>query len=150
MEDNKRNIFKIILIVLLVVLIIGMAVIAYFYLDSQKDSEMEAAIKEKEAQHTMSLEEFVVNLKPNDNKRFLKANMSLMFEGKGKDKAEFLEANIDLIRDEVIAILREKTAEDFLEVENTKALKEEIVEKLNESLGARVIEDVYFTDLVVQ
>lgn len=150
MEDNKRNVFKIILIVLLVVLIAGMAIIGYFYLDSQKDSEMEAAIKEKEAQHTMPLEEFVVNLKPNDHKRFLKANMSLMFESKGKEKGEFLEENIDLIRDEVIAILREKTAEDFLEVENTKALKEEIVEKLNTSLGANIIKDVYFTDLVVQ
>lgn len=150
MEDNRRNIFKIILIVLLVVLIAGMAVIAYFYLDSQKDSQMQAAIKEKEAQHTMALEEFVVNLKPNNHKRFLKANISLMYEGKAKEKAEFLEENIDLIRDEVIAILREKTAEDFLEVENTKTLKEEIVKKLNTSLGAEIIKDIYFTDLVVQ
>lgn len=150
MDDNKNNVFKIILIVLLVILLIGMAVIGYFFLSSREESEMEIAMKEKQEEQTLVLEEFVVNLKPNDKRRYLKATISLMFRDKKNDKAQFLEANKDQVRDEIISILREKTPDDFFEVETTNNLKEQIVDSINASLGAEVIEDIYFVDLVVQ
>ena len=69
---------------------------------------------------------------------------------KDKKHTELMESNLNKIRDIVLNDLREKTSEQILEVKNTPKLKEDLLKKLNDSLGEEVIQDIYFTNLIVQ
>ena len=148
MEKEKKSKSKLVIIILLVVIVVIVAVAAFFMISGKSFGEMKEGMKAKD-EYTVPLEEFVTNLKNEDKgKNYLKIQVALMY--KDKKNTETINANISKIRDIVLNDLREKTSTEILEVENTPQLKEKMLEKLNESLGKKVIEEIYFTNLIVQ
>lgn len=147
-ENKKKSRSKLIIIILLVVIAVGIAITAYFMISGKSLKEIKELGK-SEDEYTISLDEFITNLKNEDRgKNYLKIQVALMY--KDKKHTDLLEANLNKIRDIVLNDLREKTSEYILEVKNTPKLKEDLLEKLNDSLGEEVIEDIYFTNLIVQ
>lgn len=147
-ENGKKSKSKILIIVLLIVILIGIAGGAFFIVTDKTTSDIKEIFQSKD-EYTISLDEFVTNLQTQENsKNYLKIEVSLMY--KDKKNTEIIESNISKIRDIVLNDLREKTPEEVLEVDKTPELKDALLEKLNASLGEDIIEEVYFTNLIVQ
>ena len=95
---------------------------------------------------TYALGEMVLNLNSQGN--YLKTEIALGYS---------LEKDLDLllkyevqIRDSIIGILRSKSIEEIMPVENTGPLKGEILTEVNKCLGEQVVTDVYIIDFMVQ
>jgi len=102
-------------------------------------------------EHTIELDEFVVNLA--DGSHYAKVSIALGLEKPMEGGGEHgkLDAKILApIRDTVITVLSSKSMEQLVSSEGKAKLKEELKEKLNELLGKEVVKEVYFTALTLQ
>lgn len=148
MENKKKSKSKLIIIVLLVVIVLMVSVSAFFLISDKSLSDVKAMFESKD-EYTILLDEFVTNLQNEDRgKNYLKIQLALMY--KDKNNTSEIEANTSKIRDIILNDLRDKSPEEIKEVEKTGELKTQILEKLNKSLDENMIEDIYFTNLVVQ
>ena len=119
--------------------------------DSEKAAEFFAATDEETVEITVPLSEFLLNLKPvsSNDKSYLRIEFSFMVL-RPEDEEELL-AQEAVVRDAVIAILRQKTADTIFSEENgSLTVKTEIKEKVNEIIGRPIIEDIYVTNMVMQ
>ena len=148
MEKEKKSKSRLVIIILLAVIVLIVSISAYFMISGKTFKDVKAMF-ESQDEYTVPLDEFVTNLKNEDKgKNYLKIQVALMY--KDKKNTQIIDTNISKIRDIVLNDLREKTSAEILEVENTPELKKKMIEKLNESLGKDVIEEIYFTNLIVQ
>lgn len=155
MKNEKNNggltLPKIIILgVVIAILAIGGGVIGSMF-DSEKAAEFFAATDEETVEITVPLSEFLLNLKPvsSNDKSYLRIEFSLMVLSP-EDEEELL-AQEAVVRDAVIAILRQKTADTIFSEENgSLTVKTEIKEKINEVIGRVIIEDIYVTNMVMQ
>lgn len=151
MENERNSKSKIIIIALLVIIVAIVSVSAYFLISGQSAAtggEVVKKSKDKD-EYTILLDEFVTNLKSEKKgKDYLKIQVAIMTTDKKSAKA--IEEDTNKIRDIVLNDLRGKTSEQILEVEKTDELKNQILGKLNKALGDDIIEELYFTNLVVQ
>ena len=151
MENQNGSKSKIIIIALLVIIVAIVSVSAYFLITGQSAATGGEVVKKSRSQdeYTILLDEFVTNLQNEaKTKNYLKIQVALMTTD--KKSAKSIEEDTNKIRDIILNDLRGKTPEEILEVKKTDDLKNKILEKLNESLGDDIIEDLYFTNLVVQ
>ena len=100
---------------------------------------------------TVPFSEFLLNLKPvseNDNS-YWRIEFSFLVTS-AKDE-EALLAEEAVVRDTVIAILREKTrATIFSEENGSLTVKEEIKAAINDVMGRDVVADIYVVNMVMQ
>lgn len=146
-REKKRDLDKAIIIALLAAILIIVLAIGYLVV-SDKNITI-PNIFESDGEYTYVLDEFVVNLKSEDNSSsYLKIKIALMFtdEKDGKD----LDSNVNKIRDIVISNLRARTAKELMENQSVELLKEDIKEDINTSLNKMIVQDVYITDIIVQ
>ncbi|MDK2855163.1 MAG: flagellar protein FliL [Bacillota bacterium] len=98
---------------------------------------------------TYSLDSFNVNLADQDSRHFLKTTITLELGTPGVAKE--LEKRQAQVRDIIISILREKTAEELKDGNATvQKLKDEIKSRLNNVLSSGQVTAVYFTEFIVQ
>lgn len=91
-------------------------------------------------------DEFVTNLKGDD--KFIKAGVEL--EVYDKNVLNELKDQNPKIRDAILQILRNKTAQDLEGSAGQAKLQNEIKNEINKILGADKITNVYFDDFIVQ
>lgn len=141
--------FKIIIILLLILAIALLGIIGYFTVFGGDGSKL-ASVFSAEEEHTMLLDEFVVNLQNEESngRNYVKAEIALMYTDKNEDK--LIENNTLKIRDTIINHLRLLTSEEILNGENTPELKSALTQSINSALGEEVIADIYFANLLVQ
>lgn len=96
---------------------------------------------------TFGLDEITVNLADKGSSRYLKAAVSLGYDDKKLDSE--LNDKKPIITDAVIGILSSKKAEDITP-KNMDNIKMEIIQKINPILEKGKLNNVYFTDLIVQ
>ena len=94
------------------------------------------------------LNAFVVNLAGNKGKRYLRTTMDL--ELKSELINEKAQKRLPQIRDAILMILPTKTMDEITHAEGKIALRAEIIAKLNELLGPGAVQNVYFSEFVVQ
>ncbi|MDI3309947.1 MAG: flagellar basal body-associated FliL family protein [Thermoanaerobacterium sp.] len=90
--------------------------------------------------------EFITNLKGDD--KFIKAGIEL--EVTDKNVLNELTEQNPKIRDAIIQILRNETAQDLEGSEGQAKLQNQIKSQINKILGADKITNVYFDDFIVQ
>lgn len=147
-ETKSKRLIPIIIIVLLLMLIGLVSVIGYYMLGGEIDILDSKEAKAKE-EYTVLLDEFVLNLRPENNvKNYIRVTVALMCTNE-KD-VEVVNANVNKLRDAIIADLREKTATEILDNGNISNIKAEMVTNLNTALNGDRISGIYFTDLVIQ
>lgn len=148
-QVNKRsNTFKVAIIILLVLVIALLTFIGYFTIFRDGD-ELASIFSSTDEEHTILLEEFLVNLKTEDDGRnYLKTEIAVMFTEKSQE--DFISTNILKIRDTIINDLRLLTSDEILKGENTANLKISLTESINTALGEDIIKDIYFSDLIIQ
>ncbi|KJR42853.1 Flagellar basal body-associated protein FliL [Candidatus Magnetoovum chiemensis] len=141
---KKVVIFGGILLVLL-----GAAFLTYTTLFQKADKqgeEHQAAEGEAEKPVLISLKDFVVNL--TDAGRFMKVTIEV--EIKDVKYQPTVEEALPKLRDAVIILLSSKSYESILGPEGKFQLKDEILVRLNQTLGKDLIKNLYFTEFVVQ
>lgn len=147
---EKRNLDRIFIIVLLTAILILVLGIGFLLITDNGMPDFSAILKSN-GEYTIPLDEFVVNLKSennNNSKRYLKISIALMYTN--EDYGSDIAANMSKIRDLVISNLRDKTAGDFATEDKILNLKVDIIEDINESMNVLAVEDVYITDIIVQ
>ena len=146
-KNNKQKILMIVLVPVLIVagVVLGMVV-------SSKRSEQPLIVfAEKKADVTIPLEEFLINLNPNESKREKFVKMSISLHSTEKKADEVIAQNIAQVRDAVVYVVHKKTEESlFEEKEEAFAMKDELMNRINESLGSSLIDEVYITDILMQ
>lgn len=146
---EKKGINKLLIILVVLFIIIALLVGAVYFLFF-KDGIPELEIAEKpKVEHTVSLDEFVVNLKstPSEN-NYLKISIALMYTD--EEYTEAINSNINKIRDIIINHLRENTKSDLLDNDSLTGLKINIKEDINTIFDSFEIEAVYITDIILQ
>lgn len=140
-KQNKKKLLAIIIFTILVTLAVSFVIYAYVtqsYIFAEKVRDI--------TNYTYTLDEMVINL--NNQGRYLKTTIALGYSLEG-DLDILLSKEVQ-IRDTVISILRSKTVEDIMPVENTDPLKVEMEEKINECFDEKIVTDVYIIDFIVQ
>ncbi|AKN33959.1 flagellar basal body protein FliL [Clostridium carboxidivorans P7] len=111
---------------------------------TQNQSYLEQIVSEK----NIGLDECLVNLADEDGKRYVKTKIFVGYDKNSKLETELTEKK-PLIRDAVIAVLRSKKAAEITP-KNMDSLKMELIQKINPLLKKGQINNVYFSDLLVQ
>ena len=94
------------------------------------------------------LDTFTVNLLSESGRRYLKVEMNL--ELSGEELGKELDNKTAVIRDIIIRLLSSKSLEEISTAKGKEKLKEQIVDQLNMRLRDGHINNVYFTEFVVQ
>ncbi|HEX5351491.1 MAG TPA: flagellar basal body-associated FliL family protein [Trichococcus sp.] len=149
---KKQNVPRLILIaVILVALMIGGGTIGSL-IATGKAKEWITSFNKKEVETILiPQEEFLVNLQSNDGSLddFLKIEMSV--ETTDEENGTILTEKAAIVRDAIISVLRNKsTANIFDESDGVLVIKQELISKINQSLGSEVASDLYITNIVMQ
>lgn len=164
-KKPKGNMVLIIVIALLVLLLVGGGAAAFFLLGGEDEaapvtqttqSDMKSDKKKSSKKSTDGLAigpmypmaQFVVNLLSESGNRFLKVAVDLELSD-AKLQPE-MDQKKSLVRDIIIRTFSSKTFEEISTLKGKDKLKEEVLNKINESLSDGYIKNIYFTDFVVQ
>ena len=149
LADNEGANLKLFIImgVFMIIIAAGTSFMFMTYMSSSSAENTNSEPEEKKVGPTYTLGEFVVNLSLDSSYKYLKANIVVSASSE-KVKSE-LENRDPQIRDSIIAILRKQSLEDIREPDAT-VIKNQIKNKLNQLLNSGQINDVWFTQLVVQ
>jgi flagellar FliL protein len=154
--------FKVLIImgILAVVLVAGVAVVWYVFLapQSSEESSVVGKIKnlwasEKKSSstgqgHIYKMEPFLVNLMDPAQLRYLK--ITLHVESNQEKPNEEYEKRLPQLRDAILIILSSKNYKDIMDSEGKTSLREEIKTKMNQLLVDLKVQNIYFTEFVVQ
>lgn len=94
------------------------------------------------------MDQFVVNLYSESGSRYLKTVIN--FELANEELAGELDAKSPLVRDIIIKALSAKTYEEISTIKGKENLKDEIVLNVNEVVSDGRINNLFFTDFVIQ
>ncbi|MDR9757531.1 MAG: flagellar basal body-associated FliL family protein [Thermacetogeniaceae bacterium] len=93
------------------------------------------------------LGELTTNLASGGEKKYVKVN--IVFELNDKSLEKEIKEKLPVLSDRIIVLLNSKKSDD-LSAENRAKLKNEILSNLNTVLTTGKLEDIYFSDLVMQ
>jgi flagellar FliL protein len=146
-EKPKKSKLKLIIIGV-VVLLLGAG--GFFGYSKFKKNNEEDSVKEELVSIIIPLKSFVVNLydKKGIGKRYLKISMEI--EVLGEDDKLKVENHMAQLRDTVLILLSSQTLKDINTMEGKLELKHAILLRMNQILGNKTVQKIYFTEFVVQ
>ena len=108
-----------------------------------------SAAESGSVQPTLALETFVVNLSGSGERAYLRVGISLgLSHPLGSDSQD--KVPMALVRDTVLSVLSSAQPEQLLQPEGKRQLKAELLRALQERVPQLGIQDVYFTEFLVQ
>lgn len=152
-KSSKNKIFFI-GIPLLIFLVVGGGLAAYFYGGFNGFRSAEAGSQQSTAQINESLgpllkmEDLVVNIMHKDTTRFLK--MGITLEAKDKESSLRINNRMPQITDAVLLLVGNKNFDQIKDLQGKLQLKADLIAHLNSLLGSDELNDIFFTDFVVQ
>jgi len=168
-KKGGSNILLIIVVVMLFLILAGGAAAAYFMLnedtevlDDAKQAQQSKVVAAPSAKQTSStrntdysqigpmypMDQFIVNLYNEGSSRYLKATIN--FELSVAELNVEMDTKKPLIRDIVIKTLSAKTYEEISTIRGKENLKDELVSKVNQVLTDGQVNNIFFTDFVIQ
>ncbi len=174
--QGGSNVLLIIVVIMLFLILLGGAAAAYFML-SEDTAVMEEATKVEQSapvaqssnpmqSQTSSsapqkrvtnyaeigpmypMDKFIVNLYTENSDRYIKT--ALNFELSTEELSAELDMKQPLIRDIVIKTLSAKTYEEISTIRGKENLKDDIVMQVNQVLSDGQVNNIFFTDFVIQ
>jgi len=127
------------------VLVLGMGAAGILvWFNSQPSAGAEGA-----AESTLALETFVVNLTGSGQRAYLRVGITLgLAHPLPKNKPEGVPTA--LVRDTILSVLATAQPDDLLKLEGKRQLKEELLKALQERVPQIAVQNVYFTEFLVQ
>lgn len=146
-NESKNKLQSRVLILTVLILILVGTVVYLARINYGVDDLLKAF--ESNGEYTILLDEFLLNVKSEGSmQRYLKITVALMHRDEKQN--DYIESNINKIRDVILSTLRSKTYEEMLDNSNIEDIKNEIVKNINHNLKEDLIEEIYFTDLILQ
>ena len=144
---KKKSKIKVFLITFLLLLILGGGGFAvwHFILTPETEGSTEAPRAPAFASPPM---DFTVNLADLEQRRYLRATDQMGYSQRRLTKD--LESRVPEIRDLIIQIFRSKTVEEINTPQGAGQLRASLKDELNMRLQAGEIEEIYFTEFVIQ
>lgn len=151
---------KLIVIVLAAVLVAGGGGggAAWFFLHGKKDEgaapekEHKAAAKKGAPPVFVPIDQFTVNLAPENGDQYLQVNFTLQVAG--PEQEEFIKQNMPVVRSRLLLLLSSKKASELNTPEGKKTLATEIIKSVNEPFTDKgpeqEVTDVLFTSFIIQ
>lgn len=116
---------------------------------AQTPQGQETTTTRKELGPTHPLGEFTLNLLSSPNqRRYIRTEIVL--ETSNKKVVGELEKRMPQVRDEVITIIRARTAEDLSTQAGMESLRLDILKAMNALVSTGEVTDVFFIDLIIQ
>ncbi len=140
----KKKSPLIIIAAVLVVCLMAAAVVG------KQVSASSSHVKKVEKGPVMVLDEFLVNLADPGGDHLLKVSIGLELKPEKGKTADSLKEQIAPIRDAILVSLSTKTRDQLTPVSGREKLKAEIKKRVNAALGEEDVQEVYFTNLVMQ
>ena len=146
-----------IIIISVAVLFMGMVGAGFFILwnkisqvplDPSKVAEMPVEEEENAIGPLYALDTMIVNLSDHGGKRYLRVTMAL--ELSDPESVATVESRLPQIRDAVLMILPTKTYDDVSTTDGKIALRNQVMEKINDLMTKGRVNNIYFTEFVVQ
>jgi flagellar FliL protein len=167
-KKGGSNILLIVVVVLLFLLVVGGAAAAYFMLnedeavlDDANAATQSKVVAKPVAKQTSTrstdytkmgpiypMDQFIVNLYNEGSSRYLKTTIN--FELSIPELSAEMDTKKPLIRDIVIKTLSAKTYEEISTIKGKENLKDELALKVNQVLTDGQINNLFFTDFVIQ
>ena len=104
--------------------------------------------KQPEVGALLAFDPFIANLADEDGKRYLKATLQVEFFA-GRVPDEFT-ARVPQMRDLVLTLLTSKLFAEVRTPEGKAVLRDEIINRMNRTVGRDLVKAVYFTEFIVQ
>lgn len=138
---SKKQVMALVAGVVVFMTLIGAGVAYFLIKDRANQSEQSPTM------YTYAIEDyFVTNVK--DSNKLFKTSVVLVLNKEGMDTE--LKENLPIIRDKILFIIRELTADDLANPDIQNKLRDKIPTALNEAMGIDYIVSVYFGDFVMQ
>ena len=176
-KQGGSNVLLIIVVIMLFFILAGGAAVAYFMLSDDAVVMEEAAKVEQTTAVTPQvqsgnymknktaapqkrvtnyaeigpmypMDKFIVNLYTEGSDRYIKT--AINFELSGEELSAELDMKQPLIRDIVIKTLSAKTYEEISTIRGKENLKDDIVMQVNQVLSDGQVNNIFFTDFVIQ
>ncbi len=127
------------------VVLVAAAAGIYFWM---RPGSSTSAAATAEVENTLALETFVVNLDGAGQRSYLRVGITLGLSHAMPGKRE--EVPVAPLRDTILAVLSSAQPEQLLATEGKQKLKADLLKALQERAPSLGIEDVYFTEFLVQ
>lgn len=146
-----------IIIIVAAVLFMGMVGTGFFILwnkvsqlplDSSKVDDLSVEEEENVIGPLYSLDTMIVNLADHGGKRYLRVTMVL--ELSDPEALASIESRLPQVRDAILMILPTKNYDDISTSEGKVALRSQVMEKINSLMTTGRVNNIYFTEFVVQ
>ena len=156
-KEKKGSAMKFIVIGVAVLVLAGAGFIAWqLFFTSKTDEAAKEAIPtgeqaekaDESMSKTFTMETFVVNLNDPGGKRYLKTNIEL--EYMTDEMGEELKHRLPQLRDLILLLLSSKSLDDIQTVDGKIALRQELIQRINQTLTTGKIRNLYFTEFVIQ
>lgn len=102
----------------------------------------------KEPGPMVPLESFIVNLADEGGQRYLRVTMQMELSDKNLEKE--IEKRLPKIRDSILMILPNKKSDEIRTSDGKAKVRDEIIAAINESLTTGTVDNLYFTEFVIQ
>lgn len=146
---SKSNKGVLIILFILGLLVLGSATFGGVYLFMKTKSTVDA--QEVVIENTyVDLAEFTVNLADEGGKRYFKGELSLGYDKTKTKLAQELTGKQVVIRDDIIFYFKSQKAEYINNVENTEAMKKQLMDAINKDLTKGKITDIRFKSMIIQ
>ena len=146
-----------IIIIAVAVLFIGMVGAGFFILwnkisqmpqDPATVAEMPIEEEENVIGPLYALDTMIVNLSDHGGQRYLRVTMAL--ELSDPDAQATVEGRLPQVRDAILMILPTKSYDDVSTTDGKIALRTQVMEKINSLMTKGRVNNIYFTEFVVQ
>ena len=158
--ESKKNKKLIPLVAVAVALVIIIAIVGYFLIGKKQPPPEEK--KPPAAQSVpvpdlspkpdigpmVEVKEFIVNIISQDGNHYVKASLSIELSSPSA-QAE-VNQRMPQIRDAILMLVGNKTYEELQDLQGKRQLKAEMISKINSFLRTGRVNNIYFTDFVVQ
>lgn len=144
---------KLFLFLILGVVIIAVAAGGMFILLGKKGEEGKDTKTNKKAHNPknalfIDFDPIIVNLLDPTGKRYLQVKLSL--EVADKKIEEEVKKREPVIKDVILQVLSGKTVEEVVVPEAKEKIKQELLKRINETLGEELITNIYITQYIVE
>lgn len=159
-ESVKGGMNKKMLLLILLVLLVAGGGAGFFFLsggEPEKKAQSEDTHAEAEAEHeqdpafvgpVIDLEPFVLNLADRDQLRYLKVSIGLQLD-RPQEETDFTD-KLPAIRDALLVLLTSKESRSLRTVDGKMLVRDEIGGRVNTIMKKGKIQQVFFTEFIIQ
>lgn len=143
-KDSKKG--SNIIIIIGIILALGAGTFGgVYYFMNKKNANQPVYIQEA----YVEVGEIFVNLSDENDKRYVKLNVSLSYDSSNKDLANEIAEKQVVIKDKAVFYFKSLYSKDFKPA-NEAVLKGDLVSRINKELNSGLLIDVYISEIIVQ